>query len=402
MPTEQHVRAPEHSAPAELFAELLDSVEALSVRVVEQILSGEHAYAEASLSASQLEEIVRLNVEALLRTLTGELDSLDAARTAGRLKAEHDIPMASLLHAYRLAGLALWEEMISRSEASDTSPLLLRVSSDVWGIIDKFSSAAAESYREVIDERDRRDHQARSLMLLTLLDGSAPPRDASGILRSLGLPEHARYVVVVAELPGSGEDPLPGIAPRLRASGVVSSWASWRGEHVGLLACVSPAAVADATTAVSVSATSRVGVSRAFAQLEEGPEALRQARLAVECVSRARGGTHVYGAAPMDLLLVAHPGAAEELRHDVLGPVLVRGDADLYVDTLEAWFQAAGSTADAAKALHCHRNTVGYRLGRIAELTGRSVSRPDEAAELYVALRTVRLMAPAASRSTAS
>ena len=41
--------------------------------------------------------------------------------------------------------------------------------------------------------------------------------------------------------------------------------------------------------------------------------------------------------------------------------------------------------------LHCHRNTVGYRLGRIAELTGRSVGRPAEAAELYAAVRAVRL-----------
>ena len=63
----------------------------------------------------------------------------------------------------------------------------------------------------------------------------------------------------------------------------------------------------------------------------------------------------------------------------------------MLLDTLEAWFDADGSTTDAGKRMHCHRNTVLYRLGRIAELTGRSVSRPAEASELYAALRAVRL-----------
>jgi DNA-binding PucR family transcriptional regulator len=61
------------------------------------------------------------------------------------------------------------------------------------------------------------------------------------------------------------------------------------------------------------------------------------------------------------------------------------------LDTLEAWFAADGSTAEAGRRLHCHRNTVLYRLGKVAELTGRSVSRPAQAAELYVGLRAIRL-----------
>ena len=66
-------------------------------------------------------------------------------------------------------------------------------------------------------------------------------------------------------------------------------------------------------------------------------------------------------------------------------------DAEPLLDTLEAWFAADGSPAQAGIMLHCHRNTIGYRLGRIAELTGRNVSRPTDAAELYVALRSMRL-----------
>lgn len=74
-------------------------------------------------------------------------------------------------------------------------------------------------------------------------------------------------------------------------------------------------------------------------------------------------------------------------------PVLACAGRRLERDTLEAWIRAEGSTAEAGRSLHCHRNNAGYRLGRIAEITGRSVSRPAEAAELYAAFRSVRLLA---------
>ena len=59
----------------------------------------------------------------------------------------------------------------------------------------------------------------------------------------------------------------------------------------------------------------------------------------------------------------------------MLGTLLGASDSTTIIETLEAWFVADGSTTKAGKLLHCHRNTVGYRLGRVAELTGRSVSR---------------------------
>jgi DNA-binding PucR family transcriptional regulator len=65
--------------------------------------------------------------------------------------------------------------------------------------------------------------------------------------------------------------------------------------------------------------------------------------------------------------------------------------ANALLDTLDAWLDAGGSTAAAANALHCHRNTVLYRLQRITQLTGRRISHPAESAELIIALRALRL-----------
>lgn len=387
----QQETKPEVAGAVELFADLLSAVDELSRRIVEEILSGEQVYAEATLTPDQLLTVVRVNVRSLVDTLLGAPESLDAARMAGRLKAEHGIPMAGLLRAYRIAGLTLWEEMIARSAALGSSEALLRVSSNFWGIIDTFSTAAAETYREVIAEIDRRDQRARGVMLLSLLEGTAAPREAEDLLRRLGLPVPATYLVVAAELHGTGADPLPSIRSILRAAGIPSTWTTWTGEHLGLVGCPSAAEIPVAAGIIAAAATSRVGASRPFASLQAAKDAVRQAQLSMECVPPMSAGLHSYGQAPIDTLLASQPGYASELRLDVLGPLVEAVDAEHLLDTLEAWFAADGSPAQAGIMLHCHRNTVGYRLGRIAELTGRNVSRPADAAELYVALRSMRL-----------
>lgn len=377
--------------PVELFTELLDAVDELSGRIVDEILSGEQVYADATLTPEQLLEIVSTNVRCLLEMLVGAPESVDAARMAGRLKAEYGIPMSSLLRAYRIAGLTLWEEMIARSAALGSSESLLRVSSHFWGIVDTFSSAAAETYREVVDEIDRRDQRARGVMLLSLLEGTAPTREAEELLRRLGLPILATYLVVAAELDGTGADPLPSIRSRLRAVGIPSTWTTWTGEHLGLVGCPSAADIPVAAGIIAAAATSRVGASRPFASVQTAKDAVRQAQLSMECVPPLSVGFHSYGSAPIDTLLAAQPSYASELRVNVLGPLAAAVDAEPLLDTLQAWFAADGSPAQAGIMLHCHRNTIGYRLGRIAELTGRNVSRPADAAELYVALRSMRL-----------
>ena len=376
-----------------LFAEMLGSVGTIVDRIVEQILTGEHSYTESTLAVPVLHSVVTENVEALLRGLSGEHRLLDAPRRAGRVKAESGIPMAGLLHAYRLAGLQLWEEMIARSHSSQSSESLLRVSSAVWGIIDEYSNAAAESYREVIDDLGRKDQQAKSVMLLSLLEGETAHSEVPRLLRALNLPEHATYLVVAAELSGTGADPMPGIATRLRAAGIASAWSTWKGEFVGLLGCTSESDVAIAINVVAERAASRIGISRSLISLADARNAVHQARLSLRCTPRANIGVRRFGSAPLDVLIVSEPQAAAELRIDVLGPVLElepRERAPL-LDTLEAWFAADGSTAEAALRLHCHRNTVLYRLAKLTELTGRSVSRPSEVAELYAAMRAARL-----------
>lgn len=57
-----------------------------------------------------------------------------------------------------------------------------------------------------------------------------------------------------------------------------------------------------------------------------------------------------------------------------------------YITLLMAYFAAEGSLQQAADMLFIHKNTLQYRLKRLAELTGLDVRRPSQAPSLYLAV----------------
>ncbi len=61
------------------------------------------------------------------------------------------------------------------------------------------------------------------------------------------------------------------------------------------------------------------------------------------------------------------------------------------VETLAAYFANGASIEPTARALFVHPNTVRYRLGQIADLTGLTPSRPRDALTLQLALALGRL-----------
>lgn len=72
------------------------------------------------------------------------------------------------------------------------------------------------------------------------------------------------------------------------------------------------------------------------------------------------------------------------LTEGLLGPLL--GDRDWIVlrDTLIAWGDSAFTVARAAERLHVHRNTLIYRLDKVARLLNRSLDEPGLAVAVYV------------------
>jgi DNA-binding PucR family transcriptional regulator len=85
--------------------------------------------------------------------------------------------------------------------------------------------------------------------------------------------------------------------------------------------------------------------------------------------------------------------AIVDLVRDVLAPLdQVRGGAEVLLETLREYFNAGEVATEAARRLHVSVRTVTYRLARVAELTGYSVSRPDQRFSLHAAVLGARLL----------
>lgn len=66
-----------------------------------------------------------------------------------------------------------------------------------------------------------------------------------------------------------------------------------------------------------------------------------------------------------------------------LGPILDRDDL---LDTLVVWLETNGSRAAVAQRLLIHRNSVGYRMGKVRELLGIDPVEPAAALQVQAAL----------------
>ena len=143
------------------------------------------------------------------------------------------------------------------------------------------------------------------------------------------------------------------------------------------------------------------GISRPTAGLSNLREAYREAKDSVVIAHELsdRDSTTFYGDLKLyQLLLALKERNLENLQqfyHDALGPLVAhdaRKQSDL-IRTLSGFFAANGNLARAAQELDVHRNTLVYRLERIADLTKMDLDDSDNRLILHLALKTQRVLA---------
>ncbi|MEU4311100.1 helix-turn-helix domain-containing protein [Nocardia sp. NPDC024068] len=385
-------RTPPESA---LAAGLVPAVETMAETLVGRIATGDPAYAQAGLlTEEQLYTTCRENLAAIIGALAGAQPlRLQSARNAGRLKAEQGIPVAALLHAYRLGGRLIWEELTARS-AGPGDPRLHDLATRLWELIDLYSDTAVESYRETEVLLVHSDAQVQGRLIRTLFDDhSGNPGRVLDALRTLGFPERGSFAVVTIDTEPTA--PLPQqLTTALRDLGVHSVWDAQIDAHIGLLSAVSETVLERGAAVVSAHADARVGISTAFSAPHSITAALTEARLASRSARPGTTATVRYGAEPVAHLLVAVPDVGLRAAGQILGPLLRLPDTERrdLLESLDAWYRCGGSAAGVAEMLHCHRNTVRYRLRKIRDLTGRDTTDPRQSAELYVALEALTLL----------
>ncbi|MEU0603010.1 helix-turn-helix domain-containing protein [Streptomyces sp. NPDC006393] len=323
---------------------------------------------------------------------------LAAPSETGRRRAHQRAPLPEVLQVYRIGCSMLFDALMAHARRDGTPATLdalLEAASTLWRLADEQALVLTEAYRATTAELMAVRQRRRSALVEALFTGR-PVGDAGPweVGKLLGLPLDCKLVVVAAETCGLAEESLTGVERRLAEHGIVSAWQLTPTTQAGVVAMRDEQSTA-VLEILRAAAAARTGVSPPYVSLTETPRALHLARTALAESPAGKAEVRVFSTSPLAALIAHDPDEGRRLAQQVLGAVvdLPPEDRDALLDTLDAFLSHGGSADRAARVLHCHPNTVRYRLNRIRELTGRPLNEPLALAELATAAQAVRLNA---------
>jgi hypothetical protein len=255
------------------------------------------------------------------------------------------------------------------------------------------ATALVAGYRDEQKRQLLADTPQRMNLVDSLLEGRAfdewSLRDVAGSLR---LPINGPFVVIAAQTPTAGDEPLPEVESKLRSLDIFSAWRLLPDVQVGIVHVKSDQKLDVLVALMSRTTTARVGVSAAYEDLRDTPQALHVARMMLrgptDCTSSVAvfdGSILATAAVSAPKVMVQTVGAALNCFGD-----LPDEDREMLFETFRVWQDNDASVGGAAEVLFCHPNTVRHRLRRIEKRTGRSLSRPRDVVELCLAFEVHR------------
>lgn len=383
-----------HEPARALATALLARLPQLTDVMVDRILSNVDSYRSGVLvKRDDLYESCLANLEFMLRHIAHEQPvNLDAPRATGVRRAQQRVPLAVVQHAFRVSFQYLWEVLIDEAQKTQlaSAPDLVAMASDVWTFHDVFSRSMMNAYAETMEEIVvRREHERSALVESLFRDDSADTTLLWEAAHLLDLPYEGAFVVVAAAVQKLARTALPEIESALRRADYGSAWRLTPDVHIGVVSVRDENNLSGLMEILNKRAVGAVGVSPVYARLDQTPHALRFARIAMANTESGTDKVTQFDDAPLPMVILSAPITARRLSRKVLGALLDQpaDDRDALISTLITFFESDASVNAAGDRLTVHPNTVRYRLRRIEQLTGRSLQRPPEAAELYVAIQ---------------
>ncbi|MDQ3410129.1 MAG: PucR family transcriptional regulator [Actinomycetota bacterium] len=242
--------------------------------------------------------------------------------------------------------------------------------------------AALEVEKRVAESERRRRRGAE--LLAGLVDGRIPTETASHLLSERGLAQEPRLLATYAGEGGKGED--ADLHLRLEDRGI---------PHLLLRRTLLTALLPATTEAIDafreeVADSYPIGLSDPLGNTVRAPDAYREARWALESAEASGEYLARYGDGTFSPFLPRSLSESGRAVEQVLGPVLDydASQGSELILSLASFLAQDRSWQRAAKGLHIHKQTLVYRMRRVEELTGRRLSRTEDVAELWFALKT--------------
>ncbi|TDQ01363.1 PucR family transcriptional regulator [Labedaea rhizosphaerae] len=341
----------------------------------------------------EVRKTVALHLDWAVRALgPGVEPDLTPLRVTARQNAAAEVPLPDVLHLHRIALTELWQQVvdITATGRPDDTAELVATAGMLWRLLDRFADVVAEAYRDATADslRTRRE----PLLDALFAGGAALDGNLWDIARVLGLAVDGDYVVVAAEAPALGREPLPDIETRLTEAHIASAWRDSPERRVGVVSVRQEGALDVLLDLLRRNDSTRIGVSPGYRGLDNSAKALHLALVALGSMAPGAVGVVRFGESPLAGLVASAPETSVRLAQQVLRPILALPgeDRQVLLATLRAWFDCQGSAKLTADRMSCHANTIRYRLKRIAAELGRSLADPADVAEIGAALRALQ------------
>jgi sugar diacid utilization regulator len=369
---------------------------------------------DARAPADLLGEYLPLLADAAINGRRPDAWELDAVRELGRRAAAQGVGARRAVDLYLSAAWRLWRQLPVVARSSDTEKVR-RAAEAVLRVLDDAIGVLVDGHQAERRDMIRHEEAQRAEFVDDLLRGDA---DVSRLVQraepfgiDLGKPHRVALVALVAPLDGDGAADRAAIALEravVERFGDREVLVATKDGRVVVVVPGESAPASDEPAGVDVgeslqqelrrrklSGRWRVTAGRAFPGAYGVARSYEEALEALTFADRLGLDSDVVHA--RDLLVYRVLGrdqaAIVDLVRDVLAPLdHVRGGPEVLLDTLREYFSAGEVATEAARRLHVSVRTVTYRLARVAQLTGYSVSRPEQRFSLHAAVLGARLL----------
>jgi hypothetical protein len=330
---------------------------------------------------------VTVALEQFVGLLGRDEDVPDLATSAGLGRAEHRAgrTLDALQSAYRVGARVAWRAMAQAGAAEGVEPTTMyRLAEAIFAYIDRLAAASVAGFAEA-EAMHAGALQARRHALLELLASATRPDRAEVARRA----EAARWSPPpshVAALAVGSTDP-DQLARRMPSGSIGAAL-----DPVGLVLIPDPEGPGRPAQ-VRAALRDRRAVLGPTVAWEDASESTQRALLGWSVHSAAGLGEDTLARTDdhvLTLLLAASPRLTADLVARRLGALadMTPGARERAIATLQAWLDAHGDVAAAAKMLQVHPQTVRYRLSGLRGLLGDgALDDPIARLELALALQ---------------
>lgn len=347
----------------------------------------------------------RKNLEAVLSGLTHHeserASHLEQFRDSAIRRFQQGVPMQALLHAYRLWGHTVWEEVLKAPQTQANPAAALVLAGRIMKHVDLVSTTVAQAYLQKATGVIHDWEMVRRDLVEALIAGNAPERVASHA-PAFKLADDARYFVILLRPRPTSPIPEPGtmrvaldaIERRLVAASIPVPLAVIRGEEIVVICRPGDQAVdlRDSTSALAGHFPEfLIGIGRLHSTLTGIARSYVDAQDAILSAPLiADGKPRVYMFADA---LVEHVLRESAFRDDLVDEAVAplrtydKAHRSELVNTLRAYIDGGFNLAQAAVDLQVQPNTVKYRLQRIQALTGYNPMNPRDILLFALALQ---------------